>query len=291
MTPVNVDRAKQLVQASALAYAADLAAIKASPYFQRAALIDNSQLVQITRGIDSVLIGQTAFGMVASFRGTLPPTQTDPVKAIPVALDWLNDGDALQIELTYSAGKCHRGFAESLDRLWDNSGVFDQVKAAAEGGRRVFLTGHSKGGALTTLAARRLKSAGIAAAGVMTFGAPRAGDDKFSSSYDAEVPNHWRFEHQDDVMPHLPPRPLLMQSLRALALFGALSDLLKKVTVPLGNYQPVGNLCFLDWSDQLDETDSYALDIKREEHLIAAGPKLILDHFIEPGYVKTVTQL
>lgn len=297
MPNVNVERAKQLVRASALAYENDENAVKGSKHFAGSKLIDNPHLKKLTNGIDSVLIGQTDFGVVVAFRGTLPPTETDPVKAIKVALDWLNDVDLVLRDVPYSAGKVHDGFRKSLDNLWDNGHLFALVQAAAEGGRRVFFTGHSKGGALAALAARRFKAAGVTPAGVITFGAPRVGDEKFASTYAVEVPNHWRFEHQDDVVPHLPPWPAVMLALQALAQFVDLSALLKaKVTKPFGHYQSVGKLCFLDWSNQLDESDSILLEFKREGRLIIAGKELITDHFIDAthlsagklGYVETV---
>jgi len=297
---VNVERAKQLVRASALAYENGIGVVKASPHFTGSKLIDNPQLQPLAVGIDSVLIGQTDFGVAVAFRGTLPPTETDPVKAIEVALDWLNNGDLVLREVPYSAGKVHDGFRKSLDNLWDNGNLFSLVQTAAQGGRRVFFTGHSKGGALAALAARRFKAAGVIPAGVITFGAPRVGDEKFASTYDVEVPNHWRFEHQDDVAPHLPPRPAVMHALKTLAQFGALSTFLKtKITQPFGHYMSVGRQCFLDWDDELDESDSIWLEIEREGHLIIAGAELITDHFLDAthlsagklGYVETVDRI
>ena len=75
MPEVNLERAKQLVRASALAYESGTAAVKASQHFAGSALIDNPQLKQPGDAIDSVLIGQTDFGVVVAFRGTLPPTK------------------------------------------------------------------------------------------------------------------------------------------------------------------------------------------------------------------------
>jgi hypothetical protein len=300
MPNVNVERARQLVRACALAYESGIDAVKASPHFAGSRLIDNPWLQQFTIGIDSVLIGQTDFGVVVAFRGTLSPTDTDPVEAIKVALGWLNDGDLMLQGVPYAAGKVHYGFRKSLDNLWDNSGLFAKVQSAAQGGRRVFLTGHSKGGALATLAARRFKAAGVTPAGVMTFGASRTGDQKFAAAYDSEVPNHWRFEHQDDVVPHLPPRPAVMHALRTLISFGNLSTLLgSNITKPFGHYQPVGHRRFLDWNDQLGEGDSFWLELEREARLIRAGKELLTDHFLnatppsagKSSYVETVDRI
>lgn len=296
MPNVNMERAKQMVRASALAYENGHAAIVASPHLADARLINNVQLQQITTGIDSVLVGQTDFGVVVAFRGTQPPTFNPPEAAISSVLDWLNDADLVLKDVLYSAGKVHDGFRRSLDTLWDN-GLLAAVQNAAGGGRRVFVTGHSKGGALAALGARRLKAAGMMPAGVITFGAPRVGDEVFANAYDVEIPNHWRFEHQDDVVPHLPPHPAILQALRSLAPLTAL--LRQHIQKPVDHYEAVGQLCFLDWNNKLDETASRLLEFRREAHLVVAGTELITDHYIDAthlgagkmGYVETVNQL
>src|SRR6266705_4786575 len=116
MPNANVERAKQLVRASELAYEDGIHAINASPLFAGSKLIDNPLLKQISRdvangaGIDSVLIGQTDFGVVVAFRGTLPPIIHSIEEVVPVALDWLNDADLVLNEVPYSAGEVHDGF-------------------------------------------------------------------------------------------------------------------------------------------------------------------------------------
>ena len=306
MPNVNVERAKQLVRASALAYETSI----------------HSSWKRIGDGKDSVIVRQDDFGVIVAFRGTVIPTEPDPMKAIDAWLDWWNDIDLVLKDVPYSAGKVHDGFRKSLEILWDD--LLVEVESAAQGGRRVFFTGHSKGGALATLAARRFKGAGVVPAGVMTFGAPRVGDEKFARAYDVEVPNHWRFEHQDDIVPHFPPYPAFMEVLRAAAIlaqvstvsevvsilagsnfstsvpFGEISErLAKQVTQPFGHYEHVGTLCFLNWNDKLDEDNSATLARDREVHLIKAGTELITDHFIDKrfrldgklGYVETVNNI
>ena len=120
MTPVNLERAKQLVCAASLSYESDPAAIKASPCFGAGGFIDQEPLHRIDRGIenellDSVLVGKTTFGVVVAFRGTLPPTQTDLHLAITSALDWFNDADIVQQPVPYSAGECHPGAVNDIE--------------------------------------------------------------------------------------------------------------------------------------------------------------------------------
>ena len=185
---------------------------------------------------------------------------------------------------------------QSLENLWA-TGFPAAVQAAAQAGQPIFFTGHSKGGSLASLAAVRFKSMGIVPAGVITFGAPCTGDETFASAYNGEVPNHWRFEHRNDVVPHLPPGPMLLST---LSLVSVLKDLLhEKITGPIGYYEQVGQLCFLDWNNQLEQTFSSLLRYQRDLRLITAGEQLITDHYLDAsastggltGYIQVINQL
>jgi hypothetical protein len=284
MIPVDVPLAKQLLNASGLAYSVGNNAITASKYWPGSGLHDDKRLNQITVGIDSVLIGQTNDGVVVSFQGTMPPNAADPSDAIASADNWFNDFDLVLKTVSYSTGSVHTGFANSLDNLW--AGLCSAIKSVYQNGGKILITGHSKGGALAALAAKRLifenvLPAGVIPTAVFTFGAPRAGDEDFAAAYDAAMPNHWRFEHRNDIVPHLPPRPAVFELLKLLRNFPALSDLFNEITVPLGDYTSVGNLCFLDWSNQLEQDDTTLLEFEREGRLIIAGEELVTDHFVD----------
>lgn len=289
MPDVDITLSMQLVNASGLAYADGLPTIIGSKYFAGSKLINNPQLVQITDSerIDSVLVGQTVGGVVVSFRGTMPPNDADPSLAILAAEDWFNDADLVLTSVPYAAGKIHSGFAKSLDNLWE--GLSSAFSSAYQNGDQIVITGHSKGGALAALATQRLAfenviPPGAAPTNVITFGAARAGDENFATAYNTAIPNHWRFEHRNDVVPHLPPRPAVFAALKLIGNFPALSGLFKTITRPLPDYTSVGNLCFLDWSDKLDEDDTLLLEFEREARLIIAGEELVTDHFID-GYI------
>ena len=66
-------------------------------------------------------------------------------------------------------GRLHGGFASGYDGLHDP--LVTRLRRAGAG--RVWLTGHSLGGALAVVAAMRLAEAGVEIAGVVTFGQPR----------------------------------------------------------------------------------------------------------------------
>src|SRR5262245_58222166 len=65
-----------------------------------------------------------------------------------------------------SGGKVHDGFAAALDTVWDD--VLAKMEANRDNDQWIWLTGHSLGGALATLAARRLPVS-LRPNGVFTF--------------------------------------------------------------------------------------------------------------------------
>jgi hypothetical protein len=85
--------------------------------------------------------------------------------------------------------------------------MLDAVTALSTGEMpRVFVTGHSLGGALAVLAASVLLSEGrqqIAA--VYTYGQPRVGDPEFSAAFDAKLGAlTFRYVNDLDIVPHVP---------------------------------------------------------------------------------------
>ena len=88
-------------------------------------------------------------------------------------------------------------------------------------GKKLFIAGHSRGGAFAVLAA-----AAYAAArerdeslpelgGVYTFGQPRVGNGPFVEAMDSADVRLFRFVHRDDPIPDVPPAGLLSQRLSA----------------------------------------------------------------------------
>lgn len=86
--------------------------------------------------------------------------------------------------------------------------VYDAVTDAARRcGRRppVELTGHSLGGALAVLAGIDLAVTGLAAASVVTFGSPRAGDAALREAAWATLSRCTCYVHCADPIPWVPP--------------------------------------------------------------------------------------
>ncbi|MGD9509465.1 MAG: thioesterase domain-containing protein [Geminicoccaceae bacterium] len=120
---------------------------------------------------------------------------------------WLANLDFAQVE-ERGAGMVHRGYARELDELGPR--LAEMVRDHALGGKPVYVTGHSAGGALATLAARRLHEAGADVRAAVLFSAPRVGDRAFAASYPLPLV---RIEHRHDLIPHLPLPPSLVRVL------------------------------------------------------------------------------
>ena len=99
-----------------------------------------------------------------------------------------------------AGGKVHSGFLEALKPI---CGQLDVI-ASNHKGKKIWLTGHSLGGALATLAAARMGRANVQ--GLYTYGCPRVGDAAFVTVLPGE--SYFRFVHRDDWIPRVPPDTL-----------------------------------------------------------------------------------
>ncbi len=115
---------------------------------------------------------------------------------------WLANLDFAQIQAP--GGMVHRGYARELEGVGDR--LTEMARDHALGGKPIYVTGHSAGGALATLAARRLHEAGADVRAAVVFSAPRVGDRSFAASYPVPL---LRIEHRHDLIPHLPLPPAL----------------------------------------------------------------------------------
>lgn len=100
--------------------------------------------------------------------------------------------------------RVHRGFQQNLDLLWDEVNEWRARLPPVEG---VILSGHSLGGAMTILAAHRLRLADEQVTSVITFGSPRVGGEGFAESYAAMglEERSWRVIWGADLVTKLPP--------------------------------------------------------------------------------------
>ncbi len=120
---------------------------------------------------------------------------TDPL----LAANW-----ATNFQFETDADGIHKGFSAALDSVWDDvASTLDRLRPLS----RVILTGHSLGGALAVLCARRMDTdLGHSPAAIYTFGMPRVGTEDFARSYNQRFGNiTYRFIHGNDIVPTVPP--------------------------------------------------------------------------------------
>jgi hypothetical protein len=180
--------------------------------------------------------------LIVAFRGTLPYSTGDQQTSQEMLSieDWINDANA-RPAADPDLGQVHGGFEAALQSVWP--GLMQQIKTWQAAGKlsatpTVYVTGHSKGGALAMLAAVKLKAAKLPVTEVDTFGAPRAGGTDFAAKY-AGI-NGIRYENEDDLVPHVPLNTLEL----------SLAPLLRRVIdlqgAPSGDFVSVGKLRYID---------------------------------------------
>ena len=116
----------------------------------------------------------------------------------------------LEFELAEDAsgGQVHEGFSKLINQAWPV--IQDYVGQIQDDGaqRTLWITGHSLGAGLATLAAERARRvARFAVAGVYTWGSPRVGDATFKQKYaDLGLADRtFRFVNNTDIVPKIPP--------------------------------------------------------------------------------------
>ena len=156
--------------------------------------------------------------VVAAFRGT------------DELVDWL---DNIKVSPTKGPlGNVHSGFYNALldiwgrpempesERMWnciqkfrerDADPDYTELPKWLEGlkkpKRSLWLTGHSLGGAMATLAAAWLSERKIPFSGAYTFGQPRVGDDDFQIALDTKlIKRFFRFQNNNDIVTRVPAR-------------------------------------------------------------------------------------
>jgi len=130
--------------------------------------------------------------VVLSFRGT------DKLN------DWGKNLNAARAETPW--GRVHTGFLESLQHVWD--AILQEFSKQGASSKRLWITGHSLGGAMAVLAAARLRweERSPQAFGVRTYGQPAVGWRDFASSCEGELGSlTCRYVNAGDAITTLPP--------------------------------------------------------------------------------------
>jgi hypothetical protein len=188
--------------------------------------------------IDACLVGENADGVIVAFRGTLPPSWQSQASV----LDWMQDLLAEPESRPNLPGKIHTGFFDATSAIIAAiAGEVGRLNPA--GGKRVYVTGHSLGGAMASIGAYIMQAApyDISIEQVVTFASPKPGDGEFQTAYQKIFPTQIRYENYDDLVPLLPPADDLIRAVADIPLIG---DLFRQAET--WDYQPVGTLRYIE---------------------------------------------
>jgi len=138
-------------------------------------------------GTQAILLSSNKFYILA-FRGT-EPTSIKDIKS---------DFKASTIRCK-KGGKIHKGFEEAYDQVAIDIQNYLDSDAIQE--KPLFITGHSLGGALATVATKKL-SFKHGMAGCYTFGSPRVGDEEWMDNIKTPI---YRLVNSADPVTMMPP--------------------------------------------------------------------------------------
>lgn len=112
--------------------------------------------------------------------------------------DWLINA-RLKMGPWLAGGNVHEGFRDALATVWERVQTALQEVANAP----LFLSGHSLGAALATLAASELRASGRLPVATYTYGSPYVGDAAFGTTLDLQ--HLYRVVNDRDVVSTVPP--------------------------------------------------------------------------------------
>jgi len=118
--------------------------------------------------------------------------------------DWLDNINAFSTKELF--GEFHRGFWNSVEDVWESlNDKFRELQKQKV--RPLFLTGHSLGGAMATIAAAKLIHEDKPFTSVYTFGQPRALTKATAQIFNMECKSRFfRFHNNNDMVTRAPAR-------------------------------------------------------------------------------------
>jgi hypothetical protein len=213
------------------------------PIFSKAVAYSTDPAPISADQINAGLVGRNASGIIVAFRGTLPPEEPDSY------LDWLQDLFVEPVAYKGLPGKVHQGFLDAVNTILQE--VVSTVSSLTPSATNpVYITGHSKGGGMAPIAAYLIQQgAGIPIKQVVTFAAPKSGNQGFQTGYQSIFKNHIRYENYGDLVPLLPPADELNSLLaKAVAYIPDIgTELSKLISEAAGwDYMPVGAELYIE---------------------------------------------
>eukprot|EP00899_Mesostigma_viride_P015970 jgi/Mesvir1/24374/Mv11045-RA.1 len=149
-----------------------------------------------------VAISRSLRMIIVSFRGTKQSSLAN----------WLKDVQFAKLDFGYpglQGARVHHGFFAAYNNTILRPRILDAVtRLQAEApDYTILVVGHSLGAAMTAFCALDMKIyLDAASVLVYNFGMPRVGNDVFAAFFAMMFPDTIRVTHENDVVPHLPPR-------------------------------------------------------------------------------------
>ena len=118
--------------------------------------------------------------------------------------DWLDNINAFSTKELF--GEFHRGFWNSVEDVWRP--INKKFRYLQKKNKRpLFITGHSLGGAMATIAAAKLIHEDKPFTSVYTFGQPRALSRETAQTFNVECKSRFfRFHNNNDIVTRVPAR-------------------------------------------------------------------------------------
>jgi predicted lipase len=153
---------------------------------------------------------------VVAFRGSEARLREGNSDVSHIFADWMANFDFAP-EPWEQGGNVHRGFKGALDEVWGD--LEDHISNLQKDKRKIWMTGHSLGAALATLAADRYGNV----QGLYTYGSPRVGDHSFKEDFHV---NAYRFVNNSDIVTKVPPANMYLHvgELKYIDSDGAIHD-------------------------------------------------------------------
>src|SRR6056300_961853 len=175
----HIERCPQMAKFASIAY---LDAPEANKHFANAGFT-NTEFWDVDGAQCHAIWDDEVY--ILAFRGTEPDEMSDVLADLNAFPD-----------KGVSGGWVHNGFQNELEKVWD------QIKAHREEhkAKKLFITGHSLGGAMATLAASRFNLIDKVEC-LFTYGSPRVGTRSFVKS--CKFP-HYRHKNNNDLVTTVP---------------------------------------------------------------------------------------
>jgi Lipase (class 3) len=195
--------ASQLLCACGVSYAIGTSNPAPEPYTSNAGFTNTpTPFLGPDTSSSACLFGMINSSAVIAFRGTV----------FTSVVDWTSDFLAAPEAVTGLTGMVHTGFYLSTMQLMPQILAALEPLLQANSALPIVITGHSKGGAMATLAAALLRgNNGIKASQitVTTFASPMTGNLDFANNFQSLFPTATNYINLYDIVPFLPPSKMV----------------------------------------------------------------------------------